>query len=180
MITQKQIAEWRELKDEGMVSGVGEYTPPELWEALDEIERLKRNVSKYHRLYQQASGRAARYARSRNYHVQDKHLYRRKLDAVLAVMPNSVNMHIAPDWIVALRHQKNDLQNRYNDLLILLERLKKDMTYFRGKSMSIEEVQEMVLDFADSRIANTNYFSEIDRRNDIIEFIEEWRRNNDC
>lgn len=145
----------------------------------EENRQLKRKVSKYHRLYQQANGKAMRYARNKDYHLHDKQLYKSKLAAILSVMPNSVNMHIAPDWIVALRHQKNDLQNRYNDLLILLERLKKDMTYFRGKSMSIEEAQEMVLDFADSRIANTNYFSEIDRRNDIIEFIEEWSQDND-
>lgn len=173
MITQKQIAEWRELKDEGMVSGVGEYTPPEFWEALDEIERLKRNVSKYHRLYQQASGRAARYARSRNYNVQDKHFYRRKLDAIIAAMPSSVNMHIAPDWIVTMRHQKNDLLSRYNDLVKLLMGLKKDMKYARENSMTIEKVQEM------AHSIMTMFVPAVTQEY-VNKFIEEWRRNNDC
>ena len=175
MITKEQIAEWRKLKDSGMVSGVGEYTPPEFWEALDEIERLNRKISKYHRLYQQANGKAVRYARNRDYHLRDKQFYRRKLDAVLAVMPNSVNMHIAPDWIVTMRHQKNDLQNRYSDLLILLKRLKKDMTYFRGKSMGIEKVQEMALEMSDFAVCGNANEADV-----INKFIEEWRKNNDC
>ena len=41
IITDKQITEWRKLRDEGMVSAIGEYTPPEFWDALDEIERLR-------------------------------------------------------------------------------------------------------------------------------------------
>jgi hypothetical protein len=45
-ITDKQIAEWRELRDEGMVSTIGEYTPPEFWDALDEIERLRAELKR--------------------------------------------------------------------------------------------------------------------------------------
>lgn len=40
-ITEKQISEWREMRNEGMVSAIGEYTPAEFWEVLDEIERLR-------------------------------------------------------------------------------------------------------------------------------------------
>lgn len=93
MITKQQIEEWRKLKNEGMVSGVGEYTPPEFWEALDEIERLNAQI-------------------------------------------------------------KNN--------------------------MSIENVQQMMLDFANSRVAHTSYFSDLDHRNDVLKFIEEWRKENDC
>lgn len=50
----------------------------------------------------------------------------------------------------------------------------------RKDSMSLENVQEMLIDFADSRVANTNYFSELDRRKDTMEFLKEWRKNNDC
>ena len=41
MITAIQIKEWRDLKSDGMTSAVGEYTPSEFWDALDEIERLR-------------------------------------------------------------------------------------------------------------------------------------------
>ena len=41
LMTDKQIAEFRELRDEGMISAVGEYTPRAFWDALDEIERLR-------------------------------------------------------------------------------------------------------------------------------------------
>lgn len=40
-ITVHQIAEWRKLQDAGMESVLGEFTPPEFWEALSEIERLR-------------------------------------------------------------------------------------------------------------------------------------------
>lgn len=39
-MTPEKIAELRKERGRGMVSAVGEYTPDELWEALDEIERL--------------------------------------------------------------------------------------------------------------------------------------------
>lgn len=38
----KRIAELRALRGQGMTSAVGEYTPNELWEALDALERLRR------------------------------------------------------------------------------------------------------------------------------------------
>lgn len=41
MINGKQINEWRALKNDGMRSAIGEYTPEEFWEALDDIERLR-------------------------------------------------------------------------------------------------------------------------------------------
>lgn len=41
MITKQQIDEWRVQRGMGMVSAVGEYTPDEFWDALDEIERLR-------------------------------------------------------------------------------------------------------------------------------------------
>jgi len=37
----KQIAKLRALRDQGVTFAVGEYTPDELWDALDEIERLR-------------------------------------------------------------------------------------------------------------------------------------------
>ncbi len=46
MIDEKQIAEWRELRNEGMESAIGEYTPAEFWDALDEIERLRAELEK--------------------------------------------------------------------------------------------------------------------------------------
>lgn len=49
-----------------------------------------------------------------------------------------------------------------------------------GKCMSIENVQQMMLDFADSRVANTNYCSDIEHRDDVFKFFEEWRQDNDC
>lgn len=37
----KRISELRALCGQGMVSAVGEYTPDELWEALDELDLLR-------------------------------------------------------------------------------------------------------------------------------------------
>lgn len=34
------IAEWREKRDHGMISAIGEYTPEEFWTLLDAYERL--------------------------------------------------------------------------------------------------------------------------------------------
>jgi hypothetical protein len=45
MITPEQIAEWRKLEPEGMVSAVGEYTPEEFWLALDHIEVLQARIA---------------------------------------------------------------------------------------------------------------------------------------
>ena len=50
----------------------------------------------------------------------------------------------------------------------------------KQNTMSLENVQEMLIDFANSRVANTNYFSGLDRRGDTMEFLKEWRKNNDC
>jgi len=41
MIDEAQIRAWRLERYSGMVSAVGEYTPSEFWDALDEIERLR-------------------------------------------------------------------------------------------------------------------------------------------
>ena len=38
---EEKISELRTLRNSGMVSAAGDYTPPELWEALDCIERLR-------------------------------------------------------------------------------------------------------------------------------------------
>lgn len=46
MFDDKRISELRELFGQGMVSAVGEYTPDELWEALNEIERLRSALSR--------------------------------------------------------------------------------------------------------------------------------------
>ena len=43
-MNEQQIAELRALRDKGMVSAVGEYTPEEFWEALDAIERLRKTL----------------------------------------------------------------------------------------------------------------------------------------
>lgn len=58
--------------------------------------------------------------------------------------------------------------------------LSREYNKIRNNSMSIENVQQMMLDFANSRVAHTNYFSDIDHRNDVFKFFEEWRKNNDC
>lgn len=39
-ISSEQIAKWRKEQGQGMESAIGEYTPPEFWEVLDELERL--------------------------------------------------------------------------------------------------------------------------------------------
>lgn len=39
-IDKAQIAEWRKHQGEGMISALGEYTPPEFWELLDAYEAL--------------------------------------------------------------------------------------------------------------------------------------------
>jgi hypothetical protein len=39
-VSEEDIAAWRKLRECGMASAVGEYTPDEFWLALDEIERL--------------------------------------------------------------------------------------------------------------------------------------------
>ena len=43
---ETKVAELRKLRGCGMVSAVGEYTPNELWEALDCIERLRTALTK--------------------------------------------------------------------------------------------------------------------------------------
>ena len=40
-MNEQRIAELRALRGSGMTSAVGEYTPDELWEALDDVERLR-------------------------------------------------------------------------------------------------------------------------------------------
>ncbi len=42
MITKAVRAEWRKEQGLGMISALGEYTPSEFWEALDEIDRLEK------------------------------------------------------------------------------------------------------------------------------------------
>lgn len=39
-ITKERIAEWRALRNEGITSAVGEYTPSEFWELLDAFEAI--------------------------------------------------------------------------------------------------------------------------------------------
>lgn len=39
LVTKDQIAYWREVQGEGLESAIGEYTPPEFWNALDTIEQ---------------------------------------------------------------------------------------------------------------------------------------------
>ena len=41
MLTDKDIAQLRTLRGCGMISAVGEYTPDELWLALDSIELVR-------------------------------------------------------------------------------------------------------------------------------------------
>lgn len=40
-ITDAELAEWDAQRGDGMVSAVGEYTPPEFWLLLDEVRRLR-------------------------------------------------------------------------------------------------------------------------------------------
>lgn len=47
MMDDKRIAELRKERNSGMVSAVGEYTPAEFWEALDEIENLRAALKWY-------------------------------------------------------------------------------------------------------------------------------------
>ncbi len=42
--TVLNLDELRSLRGQGMISAVGEYTPTEFWDALDEIERLRELV----------------------------------------------------------------------------------------------------------------------------------------
>lgn len=42
MTTKEQRDEWRKLKGEGKESAIGEYTPEEFWELLDEIDSLEK------------------------------------------------------------------------------------------------------------------------------------------
>lgn len=51
---------------------------------------------------------------------------------------------------------------------------------FAKDSMSIKNVQKIVQDFAESGYANYSYFSDEEKQTDVIKFIEEWRKNNDC
>jgi len=41
MITHEQIVEWRKLQSKGMVSAIGEYTPAEFWDLLNEVEKMQ-------------------------------------------------------------------------------------------------------------------------------------------
>lgn len=68
-ISDKQIAEWRALRNEGMTSAVGEYTPKEFWDVLDELERLR---SGYRRLQ-----------KSNDFEMQDGDLARDIADEML-------------------------------------------------------------------------------------------------
>lgn len=43
-ITDEKIIELRKLRGIGMQSSVGEYTPDELWDALDDIESLRKEL----------------------------------------------------------------------------------------------------------------------------------------
>lgn len=43
-MSPEKIAELRKLRGSGLTSAVGEYTPDELWEALDEIESLRADL----------------------------------------------------------------------------------------------------------------------------------------
>ncbi len=44
-ITKDQLAEWRKYRGVGYTSAIGEYTPSEFWDALDEIDRLNALVN---------------------------------------------------------------------------------------------------------------------------------------
>lgn len=170
MITKEQIEKWRKLKDDGMFSGVGEYTPPEFWEALDEIERLKRKVSKFHRLYQQANGKATRYARTIESQRESKLFYKRKIWAVLDVLPADANWHNAPDYICHFKAQMSAHSQQANHYQKMLEGLNAQ----RKNSMSIENAHKMALELAEFALGG--YYD--NERG--IKFIEEWRKNNDC
>ena len=40
MIDSATLEKWKTYQGEGMISALGEYTPPEFWELLDEYEEL--------------------------------------------------------------------------------------------------------------------------------------------
>lgn len=44
--TKAMRDEWRSIKGSGMTSAVGEYTPAEFWDLLDDYERLVEYVRK--------------------------------------------------------------------------------------------------------------------------------------
>lgn len=46
-ITDEQIQEWLAMRGEGMASAVGEYTPAEFWQVLDELARLRRQEAEF-------------------------------------------------------------------------------------------------------------------------------------
>lgn len=45
-IAEKDISEWESERGKGMQSALGEYTPSEFWEAVDEIKRLRTGYMK--------------------------------------------------------------------------------------------------------------------------------------
>lgn len=169
MITKEQIAEWRKLKNEGMVSCAGEYAPPEFWEALDEIERLKRKVSEYHRLYQQANGKVTRYERTRDRLAIDKIFLKRKIWAILAVLPDEANWHNAPDYIRHFKSQMSAHAKQANHY----QKLYNELNAKSKNSMGIENVQGMAHSIM-------TMFAPTVTQEYANKFIEEWRRNNDC
>lgn len=69
-------------------------------------------------------------------------------------------------------HRENEQLKRENSMLC------HELNKIYENCMSIENAQQMMLDFANSRVAHTNYCSDIDHRNDVFKFFEEWRQDN--
>lgn len=43
--TKQQRDAWRKLRENGMTSAVGEYTPAEFWLLLEDVEQLERELT---------------------------------------------------------------------------------------------------------------------------------------
>jgi len=105
------------------------------FETIQELEKelavVYRKASNYHRLYQKANGKFLRRERTRDGLLKDKIFLKRKIWAILDVLPDDANWHNAPDYIrhfksqmSAHAKQSNHYQMLYNDLKKRYERLK--------------------------------------------------------
>lgn len=139
-------------------------------EVQEYIDNLKRKVSKYHRLYQQANGRAMRYARTKERLFEDKLFLKRKIRNILSVLPDDANWHNAPDYIVHFKRQMSAHAQQANHY----QKLFNGLAAKSKNSMSLENVQKMALELAEFALGG--YYDKAAG----IKFIEEWRKNNDC
>lgn len=145
------------------------------FETIQKLEKQRmescRRDSKYHRLYQKANGKLLRCERTRDRLLRDKLFLKRKIWAILAVLPDDANWHNAPDYIRHFKSQMSAHAKQANHYQKLYESLKKN-------SMSIVRVQEMAIELANDA-ALTGYDGATYNAQEIAAFIKEWRQNNE-